>query len=1635
MLAGSISASRTSMRRGKNRGASRRKGASLPRLRAAAIETLEKRAYLSSSISFSPPSFYSEGEEVTPSAVTSANLGNGHQDLVTADGNGDVSILNGNGDGTFAAPVLVPDGIGSGLEYLITAGPLSAGGSVDLVVADTAGQVAVMTNEGGDAFSVANFTLAFAPTAISLANVGGTEDLLVADTTGSVDVYRNNGDGGLNQTPVVFHTAYNTGGGALVAGDFTNNGSVDIAVTNTTHNTVSILLGNSQGGFTLSDTDYHTGNDPDSIAAVSLTSDGNVDLVTADGDGTITVLPGNGNGTFQSPKSVTVGGNLDGIAAVQVGTLAAVAVTSGTASLKVLSGNGDFSFQAPQPYSVDADAQAVITGDFDTSDPGPDLAVMGSFAYASVLLNSTGSHSFNAPGTFVAGNGDDAVAVADLTNNRTADIVTANYHDGTVSVLMGNGDGTFQAPLTYAVASGPTAVIVADVNGDGIPDIITASAETGTISVLLGHNAGGTFSFLPAIETSVESRFSYFPDSIAAADLSQNGHLDLVVAPGNESIDPFVYILTGNGSGDFTVGSASFSFSLDTDQYYISSVAVGDLNSDGFPDIVATDSDNDEAYVLLNSGDGSFNATGDYSTANDPVAVVLADVNSGGVLDILTADQYGGAVTVILGNGDGTFGASHSFTDYNGFDPVDIAVGDMNGGGVEDILTANSRIEDDPGNTVNILQGNGDGTFKQVGDVIVGNEDYALAVADVNGDNKPDIITANTQDNSVTVVLNTSSANFSKFFGDPGATPTGTGPTSVATAVLAGDSNPSLVVANFTGDSIDVLKGNGNGTFAPGVSYYVNRPTIVLTADLTGDGIPDLIVGSAATDSITVFLGNSNGTFQTPTTTNFSDSGLAITYSVNSMAVGPLAANGTQDLVVADGDGNISVLYGNGAGGFNSHIEFPISMTQTGISSYAVALGDMNNDGTLDVVVTDTQGNEGSRGRVDVLLNNSQGTFNPVSNFFTVGYDPRSVAVGDVNGDGNMDVVVANGSGEGGGSLSVLLGNGKGSLGAAATLTTANFPDQVALDDLYNNGRQDIVVGIPSTGVDATNEHEVQVFVNNGDGVFAPPVALQSGNGPRSLVVADLSGEQSPPDIVTANYYDNTVSVLLNGTPSTASITENAQGTVIALGTSGADLVNVSVANGDLIITINGQTQSFPLSGVHGIEILTGAGNDSLTIGAGVPNLGANTGAGNDVINDQSSGNNTLIGAGGNDSIDGGSGHDILFGGFGTDTVTGGGTDSQLQGNLLSAGDTSQTLQGGAGMDSLVSSTGGDMLNGGPGANFFFDAGTSGNSVNGGLGAFSCAQFNPDSTYQNIFEYINPTNAPGAATAAELAAEESLPADPVTAAPATGVAATATQTGTVVFVYGTSANDTITASSDGVKLYVVVNGSLLAHFRLAGLTGLSVNALGGGNNTITVAPSVTIDSTLRGGVGSDSLTGGGGDNVIIGGAGGDDTLVGGGGTNILIPGDKQSTESAPPEPSDTGDSLVGGTGYTIADFTRRTDALFLSNNGLDDSGDTAMGEEITIATSVNAIWGGSGSDTIIGTAIGMFLSGGSGRTDVLHAEQASDLVVGGTGGANTAEIQAEPVTLDLKNGFADTYGGITDPSVDILDLDTIDVTL
>ncbi len=330
-----------------------------------------------------------------------------------------------------------------------------------------------------------------------------------------------------------------------------------------------------------------------------------------------------------------------------------------------------------------------------------------------------------------------AVATGDLNGDGRQDIVVANSFANSISVLLGQGGGHFAPKMDYPVGSGPVSVALGDINGDNKLDVVAANSGDGTVSVLL--NQGGTFAAAVGYAAGAN------PAAVALGDTTGGGNLDIVVA---------------NKGGN-------------------------------------------SVSVLINKGAGFFGSKSDTAVGTGPVALALADLNGDKKLDVVAANSVSNNVTVLLNKGNGGW-TSASYAVGNG--PVSVAVGDLNGDMQPDVAVADMAA-----NTISVLLNAGMGTLGAKNDLATGVGPSSVAIADLNGDKKLDLAATNTGDKTVSVLLNGVGGHVTGNFQGKIDYVTGAAPSALATADLSGDGQPDFVVANTQGNTVSVLVNWGGG--------------------------------------------------------------------------------------------------------------------------------------------------------------------------------------------------------------------------------------------------------------------------------------------------------------------------------------------------------------------------------------------------------------------------------------------------------------------------------------------------------------------------------------------------------------------------------------------------------------------------------------------------------------------------------------------------------------------------------------------------------------------------------------------------------------------------------------------------------
>jgi len=356
----------------------------------------------------------------------------------------------------------------------------------------------------------------------------------------------------------------------------------------------------------------------------------------------------------------------------------------------------------------------------------------------------------NAPGSPVSvQSGPSNILIGDMNNDRKLDFVVASERGRSITVLEGKGDGQFGAALSNTtLAESPSDMALGDLNGDGKLDVAVTSHDSYGVVLLIGDGKGG----LAQSPTSpVVMKLGQHPHThgLAVADINRDNKLDLLTC---NNADNDISLALGDGAGNFT--RAPQSFPVGPSPYPF---AVGDVNNDGWLDLVATATATgpsrreqlplSRALTLLQSdGKGGFAPHQLPLRTGEPWFAAIADLNGDERPDIVATHHDQNAMTVMIGDGRGGFTEANGSPFDFGVSLFHLIVADVDHDGRTDVVATS-------GDTVRVLLGDGRGTFKQAASIPVGPGAWRMAAADLNGDGTIDIVTSNSESNSLSVLL------------------------------------------------------------------------------------------------------------------------------------------------------------------------------------------------------------------------------------------------------------------------------------------------------------------------------------------------------------------------------------------------------------------------------------------------------------------------------------------------------------------------------------------------------------------------------------------------------------------------------------------------------------------------------------------------------------------------------------------------------------------------------------------------------------------------------------------------------------------------------------------------------------------
>lgn len=743
--------------------------------------------------------------------------------------------------------------------------------------------------------------------------------------------------------------------------------------------------------------------------------------------------------------------------------------------------SGGSTFIVAPTVHLSASATSVASGDLN-GDGKLDLAITSKGSGSVTVLLGNGKGGFARGVEYAAGKQPGNVLLADLSGAGKLDIVVTDSATGSILVLRGNGDGTFAKAVSHGAIANPVAMVLGNFGGKGKIDIAAASA-TGIV-VLLNDGAGHL-----SATTSIPLTHSL--TALAAADLKANGRDDLFAA----NADGTVSVLEGDGKGGFSAHSA-----VKVSAGAISSIVAGDFNRDGRADLAVAQTGSSKLTVLLGRGDATFESGVNYTVGNSPAHLIAVDLKGDGKIDLVAANAAANTFSVLAGKGDGTFKPTVDFAAGNS--PLAIAAGDFYGGGHVDLAIVNSGDA-----TISMPQGKGDGTFHAALSYRTGLEQKSIASGDLTGKGLADLVVTNfcgedstcKKSGVATVILANSDGTYRQ-----GSTyELGSGPVAVALAELTGDKNLDLIVANRNDKTLLVLPGKGNGSFGEPVSYALSaNPRAIFVGDFGGHEKPGLAIATdcgrsscSEPGNVEIWLTGASGKLAL-------SASHAVGFSPVSIAAGDLRGSGHLDLVIANACGNDSsckshgtatILKDQGYGRFADGGEVDL-----GSSPSSIAIGALTGKG-LDLVVAERGSN-----RVDVLHSDGKGGFGEPASY-KAGVQPAAISIADFDGDGRMDVAVANFKDS---TVSVLRGTSTGTLAAAIHYSVGSGPESMVSVSGSRSGTSSLVtangnLGATPMGADITVLRDVAAAT---DIVMQTPV-------PNTSTVNDsvtLEGDVTP---------------------------------------------------------------------------------------------------------------------------------------------------------------------------------------------------------------------------------------------------------------------------------------------------------------------------------------------------------------------------------------------------------------------------------------------------------------------------------------------------------------------------------------------
>ncbi len=664
---------------------------------------------------------------------------------------------------------------------------------------------------------------------------------------------------------------------------------------------------------------------------VDVNGDSMVDIVSFSG-GNILASLGDGTGGFnQSPVTSSLWGAGTPITSMQAADvtgdgnqdLVVFRQESGAnGSLRVLQGNGTGTFVDNSFIAVtDVPSRFQLT---DINQDGrPDVLSVRSGTDQLIVYYGTSGGSFAPATSFDVGDGPRDLAFGDVTGDGWDDVVVTNRLANTISVLENDRDGGFRALGRIATNASPTSVELADVSGDDLLDVVvTYSQGTGSFQVFRGLGAG---SFVALGEPVV---LPSIPQDVVVFDMGEDGANDIFLPLGS-SAGSLNVVYTSDDAGVFA-RAATVSGNAADGAYVV------DVNHDGLDDIVAA---GERTQLLIQDRRGGFRAPERIALGASPGDSLLADLNNDGNLDLAVVNRDDNSVSIRLGNGNGQFG--EPTTTPVGTLPGRIISGDLDQDGRVDLA-----VSDRDSGSITVLFGDGRGGVDRSEVLAAAVPGFAtdapLAVGDINGDGRLDLLLGSWFYATISIFY----ANSSGGFLSPVTLAWNDRPTDIVLADFNHDGQLDIA-ATIQPNGVALRLNTGGGTFGNVqrflAGFLTSKSTAIDAGDINGDGHIDIVFENESQNSPPYFLlGDGLGNFSGPESVNDT----SVPVNITDLRLADVNGDHALDIVTADSlNDRIAIFLGDGVGGFKPRLNFV-----AGDFPVSVNIGDIDSDGQSDIL-------------------------------------------------------------------------------------------------------------------------------------------------------------------------------------------------------------------------------------------------------------------------------------------------------------------------------------------------------------------------------------------------------------------------------------------------------------------------------------------------------------------------------------------------------------------------------------------------------------------------------------------------------------------------------------------------------------